>query len=151
MSVSRRKRSKFGGEELEPSPSGRPVDRPAAASSAAFPPRRAEIDDPHAGPRAKQPRCRVVAGCYIHHSTVAVAFELGDRRVCIEVHGAGRRDDFAKPLGPPGGVAFDAEGPASAPLGSRGDGARDAVAVGRAPALGEPGGRNRRSADRNWR
>ena len=59
----------------------------------------------------------------------------------VEAHRAGRQDDSAKPLRPAGGVALDAEVERRLRAVRRRDGAGDALAIGRAPALGEPGGR----------
>ena len=59
----------------------------------------------------------------------------------VETHEAGRQHDPAEALPPTGRVALDADVERRLQSRALGDGARRALAIGRAPALGEPGGR----------
>ena len=72
---------------------------------------------------------------------VGITFKSGDRRMRVEAHRAGWQDHSAKPLGPAGSFAFDAQIQRRLRTMRRGDGAGDGLAISRAPALGEPGGR----------
>ena len=102
----------IGGEHFQPL--GRAVDRrdaaPAAASSALLPPGAAQRSTTRMpGARVEQPRRQRGGGVLHPPFALRVAFELGDGRMGVEPHRAGRQHDPAEPLRPALGVALDAE------------------------------------------
>ena len=134
----------IGGKQLEPL--RRAIDRrqisPRRGQFGGFSPGRgAEVDDAHAGAGPKEPRRQRRCGVLHPPFAVPIALKLDDRRMRVEAHRAGRQDNSAEPLRPTGGVALDAEVERRLRAMRRGYGAGDALAIGRAPALGEPGGR----------
>ena len=93
----------IGGKQLEPL--GRAIDRreigPRRSQFCGFSARRgAEVDDPHAGSRPKEPGRQRRRGVLHPPFAVRVAFEFRDRRMGVEAHRAGRQNHSAELLGP---------------------------------------------------